>query len=280
MKSSINKFTFLIFLLSAFFVQSQTKFEKASWDQVKEKAKEESKLIFVDLYFKGCAPCAQMDNEVFPNKEVSTILTNEFISFKSDIFKEDIGKKLSLKYAVGGFPTFLFLTADGQIVDITSGFHSVDEFTTLLSSVKDNANKNQYKKYSNNLDGDYPQFYSDAYLKGKRNVSFETIDAYLKTQNDLGSEVPFVIMSGLKVGGIYGDYIVENAEQLAEDYSRMQVRNNLLTVINRKGIILGKSNDQVAFNKVLEQCKPIFTEKEWTKFSPSFQEYFDENKIK
>jgi len=103
------------------------------------------------------------------------------------------------------------------------------------------------------------------------------MDAYLKMQDNLSAEIPFVIMTGLRVGGKYAEYILNNAEQLAKDYSRMQVRNSLLTVINRKGISLGKSNDQVAFNKVLEQCRPIFTEKEWTKFSPSFQEYFNEN---
>ena len=258
---------------------SQVTFQDTSWKEVLNKAKAEQKLIFVDLYFTGCFPCQLMDENVFTNEKVSSILNRDFISFKSDILKKDIGKKISLKYGVTGFPTFIFLTADGIVLDITSGLYEVDDFTSLLNTVKENADKKIHKKYSNNLEGDYPEFYKDAYLKNKRDVSFEVLDSYLKNQQDLSAEIPFAIMTGLRVGGKYADYILNNAEQLAKDYSRMQMRNNLFTILKRKAMALGKKNDQAAYNEVLEKAKPVFTNKEWAKFSESFQKDFDHHKV-
>ncbi|MDO5977846.1 thioredoxin family protein [Flavivirga spongiicola] len=258
---------------------SQVTFQDTSWSDLLNTAKVEQKLIFVDLYFTGCFPCKLMDENVFTNEKVSNILNRDFVSFKSDILKEDIGKKISLKYGVTGFPTFVFLTADGIVLDITSGLYEVDDFTSLLNTVKENADKKIHKKYSNSLEGNYPKFYNDAYLKNKRDVSFEVLDSYLKNQQDLSAEIPFAIMTGLRVGGKYADYILNNAEQLAKDYSRMQMRNNLFTILKRKAMSLGKKNDQAAYNEVLEKAKPIFTKKEWTKFSESFQKDFDNNRI-
>jgi len=255
-------------------VLTGTNFFKGSWAELLKKAKKENKLVFVDLYFTGCAPCAQMDAKVFPNKEVSTILNNQFISFKTDIFKEEIGKKLSMKYAVTGFPTFLFLTSNGKILDISSGFHSTEELIAILSSTQKKATEKIYKKYSPILDLEYPEFYKAAYIDGKRNVSFETVDNYLKKQKDLGDEIPFVIIAGLGANGIYADYIIENASQLAKDYSRMQIRNLIIKIIGKYAKTYGKKENQETFSNALEKVKPIFTEQEWLKFEKIFQSNF------
>jgi len=278
MKNKILLIVLIVLTITPNLMKAQTKFIEDSWSGLKEVAKEQNKLIFVDLYFTGCAPCAKMDKEVFPNAEVSNYLNKHFVSFKSDILKEDIGKKLSLKYGVTGFPTFLFLNADGKIIDISAGGHSVDEFLVLISSVTKNASKEKYKKFSATLDIDYPEFYRDAYMKNKRNISFETMDNYLKEQKNLGLEIPFVVMTGLRTGGKYADYILNNAKQLANDYSRMQVRNSLQTIILKKAKSLGVLGDLDAFDRVMIKAKPVFTEKEWTKSKNVFRENFNKYK--
>jgi len=278
MKNKILLIVLIVLTITPNLMKAQTKFIEDSWSGLKEVAKEQNKLIFVDLYFTGCAPCAKMDKEVFPNVEVSNYLNKHFVSFKSDILKEDIGKKLSLKYGVTGFPTFLFLNADGKIIDISAGGHSVDEFLVLISSVTKNASKEKYKKFSATLDIDYPEFYRDAYMKNKRNISFETMDNYLKEQKNLGLEIPFVVMTGLRTGGKYADYILNNAKQLANDYSRMQVRNSLQTIIFKKAKSLGVLGDLDAFDRVMIKAKPVFTEKEWTKSKNVFRENFNKYK--
>ncbi|WP_164975306.1 thioredoxin family protein [Lutibacter sp. HS1-25] len=279
MINTLKHILFAIVLITTFFANAQTNFETTSWDLVKEKATKENKLIFVDLYFTGCPPCKEMDEDVFPTKEVSTVLNKYFVSFKSDIFKEDIGKKLSMKYGVSGFPTFVFLNAEGQVIDITSGFHEVEEFTALLATMQENAANNIFKKYNTSLDGNYPDFYVDAYMNNKRQISFETFDAYLKNETNLGAEIPFVIISSLRVGGLYADYIVENAAQLAEDYGRNQVKNTLTTIVLKKINSLEKTKNYSDFNSLLSTIKPIYTDVEWAKYEPLFQKQFTSNKL-
>lgn len=269
----------VLLIICPIIVQAQTKFEKESWDLIKQKAKAADKLIFVDLYFTGCAPCAKMDNEVFPADVVSKALNSNFISFKSDIFKEEIGKKLSMKYAVSGFPTFLFLTAEGKVLDITSGYHSVNDLLDVLKSTQQNAAAKIYKKYSSNLDLEYPEFYRSAYMDGERNVSFETLNTYLKQQKDLSAEIPFVIITGLGVRGVYADYIFENSEKLANDYSCMQIRNVLIKIIGDYAKKYGEKDDQNSFDRALEKAKPIFTKKEWIRFKEIFQSNFDKYNV-
>ncbi|MCH4553053.1 thioredoxin family protein [Aestuariibaculum lutulentum] len=257
---------------------SQTKFIKASWEEVLMQAKKENKLIFVDLYFTGCFPCKQMDDKVFPDSRVAEVLNTSFIAFKSDIFKEDIGKKIARKYGVTGFPSFIVLDANGNTIEVTSGYHSVEELVAVLELAKSNESKKQFKAYSKKIQGDYPQFYNDAYLKNKRQVSFEVVDAYLKSQKNLSEEIPFLIITGLRIGGEYADYIIENATSLSSAYGHVPVRNYIASTVNLKAKVFANNNDIDGFNKLLSKVKPHFTESEWERFSAGFDKTFEKNK--
>jgi thioredoxin-related protein len=92
----IKLFLVSIGLLFTAIVDAQTIFTSGSWEEIKAKAQQENKLIFVDLYFQGCMPCAEMDKRVFPDSTVSDVLNSHFVNFKTDVFKEDIGAQLSM----------------------------------------------------------------------------------------------------------------------------------------------------------------------------------------
>lgn len=256
---------FLLLAWSSIALQGQTNSTNETWDSTKKKAALEHKLIFVDLYFTACAPCAQMDAEVFPDAKVSSLLNTNFIVFKSDILKEEIGKQLSMKYGVTGFPTFLLMNADGRIIEIVSGFHNVGELTAVLESAIANAKKGVFKKYSTKEET-YPEFYSDAYLKNKRNVPFDIIDAYLKSQPSLLSEVPFVIISGLGVGGEYDDFFLKNMNTLAKDYGKASVNSRVVKILQRKKKKFETENDLESFKKLLAEAKPLYSTEEWTRY--------------
>lgn len=256
-------------LLACFSIASfaQPQSTNVSWELAKKQAVLEHKLILVDLYFTGCAPCAKMDAEVFPDPKVKTLLETHFITFKSDILKEEIGKKLSMKYGVTGFPTFLLMNAEGKIIDIASGFHSAEQFGTLLQKAIDAAQKGLLKKYSAQIQEDaYPEFYKQAYLNNKRNVSFDVVDVYLKSQPSLLSEVPFTIITGLRIGREYDDFFLKNLTLLSNDYGKASVNNHLFTILMNKKKVFGKTNDLVSFQKMLADVKPIYSTEEWTKY--------------
>jgi len=260
-------------------LNAQTNPVDESWAQAKKQAQTEKKLIFVDLYFTGCAPCAQMDKEVFPDPKVATVLNADFVTFKSDILKEEIGKKLCMKYGVTGFPTFLFMNADGKVIDIAGGFQNVEQFTALLQNAKEAAKKGIFKKYSPEiLEKDYPDFYKKAYLDGKRNVPFEVIDTYLKSK-DASEEVSFVIITGLRVGKQYDDPFLLASKKLANDYGKWSVNSHVFTILQRKKKEFEKKKDLKGFTELVNDAKELYTPEEFTKYSGILLKDFGVEKV-
>ena len=49
-----------------------------------EKAKEEDKIIFVDVYATWCGPCKMMDREVFSQEKVAEYYNATFVNAKFD----------------------------------------------------------------------------------------------------------------------------------------------------------------------------------------------------
>nr|WP_315151124.1 thioredoxin fold domain-containing protein [uncultured Flavobacterium sp.] len=257
---------FLLLAGTSFALTAQEKSADDSWELAKKQAVAEHKLILVDLYFTGCAPCAQMDKEVFPDPKVASLLETDFITFKSDILKEEIGKKLSMKYGVTGFPTFLFINSDGKVIDIATGFQNAEQFTALLQNAKEAAKKGIFKKYSPQInEKDYPDFYVQAYMANKRNVPFDVIDTYLKSKN-AADETSFVIITGLRVGRQYDDFFLLSSKKLAQDYGRSSVTNHVFTILQRKKKEFEKTNDLAGFKEYIADAKELYTPEEWTKY--------------
>ncbi|MGE8342571.1 MAG: thioredoxin family protein [Flavobacterium sp.] len=260
-------------------LKAQAQSTQESWEQAKKQAKTEKKLIFVDLYFTGCMPCAQMDKEVFPDPKVAAVLNADFVTFKSDILKEEIGKKLCMKYGVTGFPTFLFLNADGKVIDIAGGFQNVEEFTALLQNAKEAAKKGIFKKYSPEIqEKEYPDFYKQAYLDGKRNVPFEVIDTYLKSK-DVSEEISFVIITGLRVGKQYDDPFLFASKKLATDYGKWSVNSHVFTILQRKKKEFEKKNDLKGFTELVNDSKELYTPEEFAKYSGILLKDFGVEKV-
>jgi thioredoxin-related protein len=260
-------------------LKAQEQSTQESWEQAKKQAQTEKKLIFVDLYFTGCMPCAQMDKEVFPDPKVAAVLNADFVTFKSDILKEEIGKKLCMKYGVTGFPTFLFMSADGKVIDIAGGFQNVEQFTALLQNAKEAAKKGIFKKYSPDIqEKEYPDFYKQAYLDGKRNVPFEVIDTYLKSK-DASEEISFVIITGLRVGKQYDDPFLFASKKLAADYGRWSVNSHVFTILQRKKKEFEKKNDLKGFTALVNDSKELYTPEEFTKYSGILLKDFGVEKV-
>lgn len=260
-------------------LKAQTQSAEETWEQAKKQAQTEKKLIFVDLYFTGCAPCAQMDREVFPDPKVAAVLNADFVTFKSDILKEEMGKKLCMKYGVTGFPTFLFMSPEGKVIDIATGFQSVEEFTALLHNAKDSAKKGIFKKYSPQInEKEYPDFYVQAYMAGKRNVPFDVIDTYLKSK-EVTEEIPFVIITGLRVGKQYDDAFLVLSKKLAKEYGKASVTNHIFTILQRKKKEFEKKNDLKGFKELLNDSKEFFTPEEYAKYESILLKDFGVEKV-
>ncbi len=112
----MKKVVFSILLLAAVLsVQAQgIIFKNGDFDEVKQLAKQENKMIFIDFYTSWCGPCKMIAKDVFPQAKVGDYFNNRFVSYKTDAEKE--GKELAKKYNISAYPSMVFLKADGEML--------------------------------------------------------------------------------------------------------------------------------------------------------------------
>jgi len=119
-----------------------------SWEQAKQKAKEEKKFIFVDCYATWCGPCKKMDQEVYINDGLGKKINDRFISVKIQMdqtkYDNEFVKswyadalQLSNRYSIDAFPTFLFFTSNGELTYRNAGYKNADQFSSIIDDVID-----------------------------------------------------------------------------------------------------------------------------------------------
>jgi len=117
----------------------------ANWEQILSKARAERKFIFIDCYATWCVPCKKMDKIVYTDKQVAKYFNNHFISIKlqmdttakdRDDIREwyEVARKIEMEYKISGYPTLLFLSSDGQLINKELGFKSSNELLTIADN--------------------------------------------------------------------------------------------------------------------------------------------------
>ncbi|HEV09198.1 MAG TPA: thioredoxin domain-containing protein [Sulfurihydrogenibium azorense] len=104
-----------IFIL-AFLIFSCTSANEIKWYNFEEglkKAKQENKLILLDISAKWCHYCNLMETTTYSNPEIVSIVNQYYIPVKVDA---DLRKDINKKYNQGGLPTTAILTPDGEIL--------------------------------------------------------------------------------------------------------------------------------------------------------------------
>ncbi|ANI89737.1 hypothetical protein A9P82_10810 [Arachidicoccus ginsenosidimutans] len=172
-----------------------------SWDQVKAKAKAEHKYILMDCQTTWCSWCRYMEKNIFPNDTVAAITNDKFIAvsvqFDSSAKDNDEVKSwyatahdLNAQYHINAYPTFLFFSPDGEIVDRHVGASlKVPEFVTALNDAQ-NPDKQYYvlvRKYeSGDKDPSFlKSFASAAQSAYDMQTAKKAANEYLATQKDL-----------------------------------------------------------------------------------------------
>jgi len=103
-----------------------------SFDEAKEVAFKEDKLIMLMLSREECNACWYMENIVLEEKDVNILLKSKFVSVYLNVRSDDV----SDKFPYVGTPTFYFIDAHGNIIGKRlSGALNTKEFIARLAQV-------------------------------------------------------------------------------------------------------------------------------------------------
>lgn len=111
------------------------------WNDIVAQAKEEGKMIFVDVYADYCPPCKQMDAQVFTDKEVARIYNQNFINFKVNL-SDRSNEYFQTLHSVRELPALLYFSPDGKVVRKESGCKDVIEFKKIGIEIAQPLSKN------------------------------------------------------------------------------------------------------------------------------------------
>ena len=119
-----------------------------TWKQIRKKAREENKYIFLDCYASWCGPCKEMEKVIYPLDSVGKFINKYFISAKvqMDSAKSDDAvtrswysdaHQIMNEYRIWEYPTFIFLSPNGEIVHRGIGYQEPADFISLAAKALD-----------------------------------------------------------------------------------------------------------------------------------------------
>ncbi|WP_319381609.1 DUF255 domain-containing protein [Thiomicrorhabdus sp.] len=168
----------LFVLLSAHTAYAQVEWQEYN-RQSFEKARQEKKLLLLDLKANWCHWCHVMDQKTYADPRVSAELNSHYVAMKVD---HDARPDLAERYRDWGWPATIILTPDGQELHKQAGFIRADQFLALLTEIKNRPHSQEKTlAFPNNL-AESPQIDSrlEKTLQQRHLSSFDSILGSLK----------------------------------------------------------------------------------------------------
>ena len=103
-----------------------------TFNEAVAQAKQEHKIILLEIYGTDCHFCAKMESEVFPQESVIEELKNNFIILRINGDEEEIPLHIEKQMT----PMHVFVTETEDIKDMTFGFLNEKDFLELLEQEK------------------------------------------------------------------------------------------------------------------------------------------------
>jgi len=244
--------------------EPQVHFEKElTWEQTKEKAKAEQKLIFVDCYATWCKPCKEMDKNVYTNTEVGNLINGKFISLRlqMDSSKMDeeyikrlypLAREFAVKYKVIALPTLLFFAPNGEALDKKIGSQTVAEFIEMVKEVE-NPNKQLYTQVKECRSGVFrydsmPQLINKLRQYGEDSLASEIAKMYMHNYLDKLNDGQFCTIDNILFFH-YNANIITSTDRIFSFYFNKPVIVD--SVAQRKGYARSRVNYIITKNDIM-----------------------------
>ncbi|HNV69579.1 MAG TPA: protein disulfide isomerase family protein [Candidatus Ozemobacteraceae bacterium] len=102
-----------------------------------KQAKAENKIVMVDFTATWCGWCKKLQTDVFDREEFQKFAAEHLVLVSIDA---DANRDLVTKYGVEGFPTIVFLNANGDKIHTISGYLPLEGFLSELQEAQKKSN--------------------------------------------------------------------------------------------------------------------------------------------
>ncbi|HLP33234.1 MAG TPA: thioredoxin family protein [Bacteroidia bacterium] len=259
-------------------LNAQVSFIKTDWSSLKAKAKAEKKLIFIDAYTDWCGWCKVMDKETFADKQVADLMNRSFVATKLEMEKDVLGSKLSRKYIITSFPSFLILDEEGKLLHIIKGYQKPKDFMQTLEqklAQKEGVNRPGYNHA--NLDLVYPDFYVSAFAEnGKRKFPTDSIlNRYLDKQKDYFTEINANVMFRFShlLNDKYLSLLVSNESKYAQLFGAEEISDAIWSSVVSKMRKLAKDRNEKGFAELEARYGNVIAQNKESRFY-FYSEYY------
>lgn len=161
-----NIIIFIISLLT--FISCKNSYAEIKWEKdlatAIKKAKSKNLPIMIDIYTDWCSWCKELDKNTYANEKVIET-AKKIVSVKLNPETSKEGEEIAKKYGVKGYPTILFINADGFVLENVGGYVEGEKFVPYM--------KNAIEKLSK----------INALLSSKE-PSLEKLDLYMESGNE------------------------------------------------------------------------------------------------
>lgn len=161
-----NIIIFIISLLT--FISCKNSYAEIKWEKdlatAIKKAKSKNLPIMIDIYTDWCSWCKELDKNTYANEKVIET-AKKIVSVKLNPETSEEGEEIAKKYGVKGYPTILFINADGFVLENVGGYVEGEKFVPYM--------KNAIEKLSK----------VNALLSSKE-PSLEKLDLYMESGNE------------------------------------------------------------------------------------------------
>jgi thioredoxin-like negative regulator of GroEL len=222
-----------------------------AFNEAAVKAKKSNKLMLIDFSARWCPACLRLEDEIFSKKEFSN-KTKDFIKVKldGDLFSN---APLMEKYKVKGYPTVLFLTADGEEIIRFMDYQNLGTIESFIQHAQQfPISILELEKKSSN----------ESIREGlwKRHYYSGDFEKALKVMESL-NEKPKEYLSA-KVELSLSQENAEKKETITESIKTLQqvlkIENGTTRSIGWRGLLIGKlKDDKVTTEKLAEEAEKL-----------------------